>query len=278
VDPALLLKYAELTLHYAKKRNQHFLRYDENLDMHKQYKKELNAVQMVKRALAEDRLVPYFQQIIKNDKSSNYECLVRIKENDKVIPPFHFIEAVKKTKYYEELTKRIIEKSFDRFEGTDINFSINLSFEDISNKQTINFIEQKLKKTNIAKQVIFEILESENIENFTIVENFIQKVKKMGVRISIDDFGSGYSNFIHLLKLSPDILKIDGTLIKNVDKDKKSYTIVKTIVGFARDLGIQTVAEFVHSKEVYEVVKKLGVDGFQGYFFAEPVEFMEDNF
>jgi len=95
-------------------------------------------------------------------------------------------------------------------------------------------------------------------------------IKSFGAKIAIDDFGSGYSNFAHLLKLNPEYIKIDGSLIKNIDKDKNSLVIVKTINDFAHALGIQTVAEYVHSKEVFEVLTELGIDEFQGYYFSEP--------
>jgi EAL domain-containing protein (putative c-di-GMP-specific phosphodiesterase class I) len=92
----------------------------------------------------------------------------------------------------------------------------------------------------------------------------------MGVRIAIDDFGTGYSNFSYLLKLKPDYLKIDGSIIKNIDKDKNSEAIVEAIISFAKTLHVKTIAEFIHSKEVYDKCYKLGIDEFQGFYLGEP--------
>nr|WP_297890535.1 EAL domain-containing protein [Sulfurihydrogenibium sp.] len=116
----------------------------------------------------------------------------------------------------------------------------------------------------------FEILESEGIENYEDVSGFIKEVKSYGSKIAIDDFGSGYSNFAHMLKLDVDYLKIDSSLIKNIHQDKNSQIIVQTIVGFAKKLGIKTIAEFVHNREVFEKVRELGVDYSQGYYIGEP--------
>ena len=269
-DDTKMFKNAQIALHYAKKTNQYIIFYSDELNLDKHYKKELDAVNMVKKALEEDRVLPVFQQIEKYNKYETYECLVRIQEDEKLISPFVFLDAIKRTKYYTELTKVMIKKSFEKFRGTDTNFSINLSFEDISNKHLVSFLENIIQETDMAKQLILEIVESESIDNFKLVKSFTKKMQNMGVQISIDDFGSGYSNFAHILELNPDIIKIDGSLIKNICEDKKSFIIVKTIINFARELGIQTVVEFVHNQEVLEKTKELHVDGYQGYFIAEP--------
>ena len=94
----------------------------------------------------------------------------------------------------------------------------------------------------------------------------------MGCKIAIDDFGSGYSNFAYLVKLKPDYIKIDGSLVKNIDIDKNSLLIVKTINDFTHSLGFKTVAEYVHSKEVFDILKEIGIDEYQGFHFFEPLE------
>ena len=271
-DTIKMFKNAQIALHYAKKTNQYIIFYSDELNLDKHYKKELDAVHMVKKALDEDRLLPVFQKIEKYEEYKTYECLVRIKQDEKLISPFVFLDAIKRTKYYTELTKVMIKKSFEKFKGTNTHFSINLSFEDISNKHLVSFLEDTIKETNMARQLILEILESESIDNFKLIKSFTKRMQNLGVRISIDDFGSGYSNFSRILDLNPDIIKIDGSLIKNICEDKKSFIIVKTIISFAKELGIQTVVEFVHNQEVLEKTKELHVDGYQGYFIAEPME------
>ncbi|RLA76350.1 MAG: REC domain-containing phosphodiesterase [Epsilonproteobacteria bacterium] len=267
-----LLKNAEIALHYAKETNQSLIYYSNKLNLDDHFKKKLDAVIMVKNALKENRVIPFFQKIEKYEQNATYECLVRIKEDNKIISPISFLNAIKKTTYYIELTKTMINKSFERFQGTEINFSINLSYEDISNSNLIEFLEKKIKTTALAKQLILEIVESENIDNFELVKNFIQKMQNLGVRIAIDDFGSGYSNFSHILELNPDIIKVDGSLVKRICEDEKSFIVVKTIVNFAQELGIETIVEFVHNQKVFNKIEQLNISGIQGYYISKPKE------
>jgi EAL domain-containing protein (putative c-di-GMP-specific phosphodiesterase class I) len=145
--------------------------------------------------------------------------------------------------------------------------------EDILNGETVIFLEDKIKETQVGNRIILEIVESEEIGDK--VENlfaFIEKMKMLGCRIAIDDFGTGYSNFDYLIKLKADFVKIDGSLIKNLDKEKNSEALVELIVDFANKFNLKTIAEFVHNKDVLRVVKALGVQYSQGFYLAEPVE------
>ena len=151
---------------------------------------------------------------------------------------------------------------------------MNLSFKDILNYEFIDYLDNALEKLKFEdrNRLVFEILESENLSDYDFLEEFVLKYKKLGVKIAIDDFGSGYSNFIRIIRLKPDYLKIDGSLIKNIDKDNNSYEIVKSIIAFSKTLNIRTIAEYVHSEEIFNLLLELGVDEFQGYYFGKPDE------
>ena len=97
-----------------------------------------------------------------------------------------------------------------------------------------------------------------------------QKLRSLGVKIAIDDFGTGYSNFERLLEYKPDIIKIDGSLIKNIQTNRHNRSIVEMIVTFAKKQHIQTIAEFVESEEIFHIVQALGIDYSQGYAFGKP--------
>lgn len=127
-----------------------------------------------------------------------------------------------------------------------------------------------LERYKIGKRVVFEIVESESIEKFEQVHDFIEKVKSYNCKIAIDDFGTGYSNFEYLLKLNADYIKIDGSMIKDIDKSKEAEIVVSTIVGFAKKMDIKTIAEFVENESILEKVKELGIDYSQGYYFSAP--------
>ncbi|NCB12292.1 MAG: EAL domain-containing protein, partial [Erysipelotrichia bacterium] len=138
----------------------------------------------------------------------------------------------------------------------------------------IDYLDNVLEKLKFEdrNRLVFEILESENLSDYDFLEEFVLKYKKLGVKIAIDDFGSGYSNFIRIIRLKPDYLKIDGSLIKNIDKDNNSYEIVKSIIAFSKTLNIKTIAEYVHSEEIFNLLLELDVDEFQGYYFGKPDE------
>ena len=151
------------------------------------------------------------------------------------------------------------------------DFSINLSIDDIVDEETTTIICQMLRQYGtIGQRIIFEILESEAIEDYEKLTQFITLMRQYGCRIAIDDFGSGYSNFAHILNLSVDILKIDGSLIRYLDTNEKAITIVETILSFATRASIETVAEFVHNEAVADIVKRIGVHSAQGFYFYEP--------
>lgn len=274
----LLLTNADIALKLAKKSKKNFLIYDESMAMAKEYEKNFDWTKRLKKAIDEDKIVPLFQPIVETgtERIVKYEALMRmIDHNGLFIAPVHFLELAKKNKLYHQLTKIIIDKTFKRFENLPYIVSINISVEDIINKETSGFILKRLKESGIGPKIVFEIIESEGIENFDQVLEFIDNVKIYGAKISIDDFGTGYSNFEYLMKLKVDYIKIDGSMIKNIDSDVNAQMITKTIVTFAKSMNIQTVAEFVHSRNVFEKVRELGVDYSQGYYFGEPVAIIE---
>jgi len=269
------LEKADIALKSAKKQRKSFLLYDEKLNIEEQYKDNMEWVKKLKKAIELDMIIPYFQPIFDNrsDKIISYECLIRlIDKNGNIISPCLFLTIAKKSRLYSTLTKIMVEKSCRHFEHIDYDFSINLSVEDIISGDMVKYIKEKIKQYNVADKITFEILESEGIENYEEVSTFITEMKELGCKVAIDDFGSGYSNFEHLLKLNIDYIKIDGTLIKNLDQDSNAQIVVETIVDFAKRLNILTVAEFVHSEIVLSKVKELNVDRTQGFFLAKPQE------
>lgn len=227
----------------------------------------------IKEAIEESRIVPYYQPIVDNTTREviKYEALIRLIDVDgKIISPFHFLEIAKKTKLYPELTKIMIEKVIEEFRYRPISVSLNLSTQDLINAELADFLEEKLQENKMASHLIFEILESEGIQNYADVSAFVERFKAIGCHFAIDDFGSGYSNFDHLLKLNIDTIKIDGGLIKNLPSDPNARIFVRHIADFARETGMKTVAEFVADEEIFRQVLDIGIDASQGYYFYEP--------
>jgi len=267
-----LLSTANMALNVAKKSNVDFLVYDESLSLNSKYENNITWTRKLSNALKTENIIAYYQPIVNNSNLlyEKYECLVRMVDEDKIISPFFFLDVAKQTRQYFEITKIVIYQAFEMFKDKHIEFSINLSINDILEPKISNYILMMLKEYGIGSKVVFEIVESEYIENFEGVINFITAVKEYNCKIAIDDFGTGYSNFEYLIKLEADYLKIDGSLIKNMDRDQNAFLVVSTIVEFSKKLGMKTIAEFVENEAIFKIVKDLGIDYSQGYYFSAP--------
>ncbi|MEA3554589.1 MAG: EAL domain-containing protein [Campylobacterota bacterium] len=266
----------DMALRYAKKHKLWFQAYNSTLDLKDKLEDTIIWKEKIKSALKEDRIIPVFQPIVNREQDIiKYEVLLRMQENnddkENLISPHMFLEESINAKQYNNIAKVIFEKTFMMMQTNDKMFSINISYDDIYNNTLIQFIEENIKKIpNIANRLVIEILETTEIGDDTIMKTFIDKFKSYGVGIAIDDFGTGHSNLTHILNINPDYIKIDGAFIKNINEDKQSYAMVKSVVLFCKELDIKVIAEYVHSKEVFDTLYKLGVDEYQGFYFSEP--------
>jgi len=269
-----LLSYATLARKVAQTEHKKYLIYSHNIVKNVDYENNMVWIQKIKEALKDDRIVAFFQPIINNKtgKIEKYESLVRLVEKGgKVISPYFFLDIAKNAKLYTQITKVMFDKSFEMFKNEkDIEFSINITVEDIENEDISKYIFKKMESFPYPQNIILEITESEAVKDYAEVNSFITKAKQLGARVAIDDFGSGYSNFDHIIKMDADFLKIDGSLIKNIADDKESRIITEAIIAFSKKLGAKTIVEFVHNEIVYDIVKEIGADYSQGFYLGEP--------
>ncbi|MFA6789804.1 MAG: EAL domain-containing protein [Arcobacteraceae bacterium] len=222
------------------------------------------------KAIKKDRF-EVFVQSINSKENKKYEVLVRMRDSKgEIVTPYFFINRAKKINLYSQITKKVIEKSFEYFENKKIEFSINLTISDILDSEVVDFLIQKIYEYHLGEYLTIEITESEGIDNLNDVISFIKTIKSFGVKIAIDDFGTGYSNFSYLVQLQADFIKIDGSIIQQMNKSKSAKAVIEAIVFFASKVGMKTVAEFVSTKEIYQSVQEVGIDYFQGYLFDEP--------
>ena len=269
-----LISQAKVAVLQARETGRHHLLYDPAVGVEENYENNLYWANRLKEAIDHDRLMPWFQPIHDNQSGriSKYECLVRMVEPDgSVISAGRFMDIANKLRLNQRITELMIEKCFACFTGRDEEFSINLSYGDITEPETVARILSAIETSGIGNRVIFEILESDGITNYDDIRVFIEQVKPYGCRIAIDDFGTGYSNFSHLLSLNVDFIKIDGSLIRNLHQDHTAFLVTSGIVQFARSLNIQTVAEFVHNEPVQARVRELGINFSQGEHFSMPI-------
>lgn len=269
-----LIADADMALKRSRRVGRNFLVYDPGFQMIKEYEKNIHWARVLRESLDEDRVIPYFQPIMDNQtgRTDKAEALVRLVTREgRIISPVEFLDTAHKSRLYPRITRTMFEKvirnGFEKFK----ELSINICISDIMNLETSAYIGDFLSKNPAsACNLILELVESQDIDNFAAVREWLEKMKGLGVRIAIDDFGVGYSNFEHLLELRVDYLKIDGSLIRSLPLDPQSQAVVRTISTFAGHLGIRTIAEYVHSEEVYAKVCAMGIDYSQGYYIGEP--------
>jgi len=270
-----IITKADMALQIAKEDKRSLITYDNSLDTTETINQNIQGISLLKNAIKHDRITPYFQPIynVKTKKIEKYEALARIiTQSGEVIAPLRFLDIAIKSKLYPSITRNMIRKSFEFFSNYDYEFSINLSINDVINSNTTDFLIKSLESFEKPQNVVFEILESEKVGNYEELKEFIAKVKQFGCKIAIDDFGSGYSNFSHILELNIDYLKIDASLVKNITTDNNARKITKTIIKFASSLEIETIAEFVENKESVKVLEEMGIDFIQGYYIGKPKE------
>ncbi|MCG7498887.1 EAL domain-containing protein [Vibrio sp. Of7-15] len=224
------------------------------------------------RAVLQQGVVVYVQPIVNaHDHSlASYECLMRIAEDNHVYAPGLFLPAVEGTHLYTGLSRQMIQRSFELMKDRNESFSINLSPQDLMNDRTLDLLEQSLSTLDDPSRVGLEVLETEQIQDYGRMIEVCDHFRRFGARIIVDDFGSGYSNIDEIVKLEPQIIKLDGSLIKNIDKDRRQRLIAQQMVQLCKVLEVKTVAEFVHNQEVCAIAKDIGVDYLQGYYLGEP--------
>ena len=234
---------------------------------------KLATIKMIKNALESYNIVSYFQPIVNNKtkKIEKYESLVRLIDGENnVLPPSSFLETAKESKLYRSITSIVLENSFKALYQTKMNITINLSTIDIEEKETNEkFFHLLYKHQTQAHRIIVELVEDEKAKSITNIQNFMNKIKSFGVKVAIDDFGTGLSNFTRILCLKPDIIKIDGGLIRDIESNELARSMVETIVIFAKKVNIITVAEYVENEKIFDILCNLGVDYSQGYYFGK---------
>jgi len=272
----LVYEYAQRVVNYARKKLEQILIYDDSFDIQRSFEENIKWVKQVKNGLKDNRFKAYFQPIIDTytQKIYKYEALIRyIDDNNEPIAPLHFLEIARKAKLYPKIIKVMINEAIHLIKEKNKRVAVNVSFDDISSSKTTAYVYDILEKNkDVTSMLEFEILESEEIQDFDAVISFIKNVKKFGCTVGVDDFGAGYSNFNMLTHLDIDFVKIDGSLILAIDQEKNQEIIVSTISNFSKEFGFKTVAEFVTNENIFNKIKELKIDYAQGYYFGKPMD------
>jgi EAL domain-containing protein (putative c-di-GMP-specific phosphodiesterase class I)/GGDEF domain-containing protein len=278
-DASVSLAYAEKALQVANK-------YHNSYVFHDSYsigKHEHIIYEILLDNIKQETVTPYFQGIFDVDRSTvpyKFESLMRLVDSQgRVLSPVVFMEKSKEYRLYTQLMSQMIEKVFAVMDNHDVAMTLNLSYLDINNIELCNVLIGKVKRMENRSRLTVEIVESEQIEDLEMVNEFIFSLKKLGVLIAIDDFGSGYSNFDNIVKLDVDYVKLDGSLISKIH-DEKYRVILESMVNICRGLEIKTIAEYISDESILKLAKSIGVDYLQGYHLHKPEDWnsVKDTF
>lgn len=236
----------------------------------------LNLVKIFKA----ESVVPYFQPIVDAQaKVVKYEALMRIVYKEgaekKVLLPDVFLREAIKDELYISLFQNMIRKSLHRFREKKEMISLNFLPDDLFNIYIMQEFVQSIKMFDSPSRVVVEIAEQECAKNFAKLLQVTKKLKELGVAICIDDYDGSMLNYSAILAINPRYIKINETLIQKagVVGDEKIHSIVR----FAKEHNIKTAAVFVENKETFELLKKYGVEEFQGYYFGYPQDLINNQ-
>ena len=272
---------AELALKEVRKsRRNGYCIYNQKIENLSLQQENVYWINKIKESILNEDIIVHYQPILNNhtQKIEKYECLSRIDDEGTLVSPFSFMEAAISTRVLHLMTQAVIESACKKFSQTEYEFSINVTKDDLFMNYLEEFLLKNCKKYSISpSRIVLEILEDISSLDVKNILDQLDSLKMNGFQIAIDDFGAESSNFSRLLEFKPDYLKIDGAFIKDIATDKNSRIITEAITSICKQSDIKVIAEYIHNKEVLEIVKELGIDYSQGYYIGAPsTELVED--
>ena len=283
-----LLKWADAACYLAKDkgRNRIHVYHPEDTEIAKRHG-EMLWVSRLQQALDEELFCLYSQPILSVDEGKDgkihYELLLRlIGEDGAVVTPDAFLPAAERYDLISKIDRWVINNAFRQLSEHEtflesLDFcSINLSGQSLIEPDFLDYIIQELELHGMEPgKVCFEITETAAITNLRAAAEFINKLGGLGCKFALDDFGSGLSSFGYLKNLKVDYLKIDGMFVKDIADDPIDRAMVKSINEIGQVMGMKTIAEFVETDEIKQILREIGIDYIQGYGVGKPEPFAE---
>jgi EAL domain-containing protein (putative c-di-GMP-specific phosphodiesterase class I) len=236
-------------------------------------------VPKIRHALSEDLFKLVFQPVVQlsNGEVSHYETLLRmIDESGELLSPVQFIPVAERMGLIHHIDLWVVSHAIDYIASLpktqeNICFTINLSSHALQGDYLLPIVKKKLESTWISpSRLTFEITETAAVSNFNKTREMVSKIRALGCRFALDDFGAGFSSFNYIKNFPVDYLKIDGQFINNLAVDEADQVLVKSMIEVAHSLGKKAIAEYVSNVEILRVLKALGVDYVQGYLLGKP--------
>jgi len=248
---------------------------------------DILAVRLLREALREDRLTLFAQRILplqKTHERGGYELLLRsLDDLGENRAPMHMLAAAHRNHLAPAVDLWVVEHALAQatpyraeLKKANISLSINISGPSLTDQKFLERIRGLLEKSRLEPGLItFEITETVAVLSLAKAVSFIRELRAVGCRFALDDFGTGVNSLKNLTSLPVDRVKIDGSFVADLLTNRQSESMVRAIVGLARDLGIRTVAEYAESREIIDRLRELGVENAQGYGVEKPRPFGE---
>lgn len=236
---------------------------------------DLVVAEQVKRALRDDRFVLAYQPII--DASSGeialFEGLARMKdENGELVPAGSFVPIVEQMGLMRLIDRRVLDLGLETLEAhPHIRLSINVSGLTAVDPVWLSQLSARLEnRRDVARRLTLEITETVALDDIDESSRFVRTLSSLGCGVALDDFGAGFTSFRHLRMLDVDMVKIDGSFVRNLPQHSDNLLFIRTLIRLAKGIGLTTVAEWVETEEEAELLRNEGVDHLQGWFCGKP--------
>lgn len=271
-----LLSLADTALYTAKEKGRNrIILLDSSEEINTNFIEINELIGQIKNVVEEDRFLLYFQPVVRVDDGTivHHEALVRLKgKDDELVLPQAFIPVAERFGLMPHIDRWVVEASLDTMrKHPGLNLFINISGISLSEEHLLEYIEGMIIQSGIEPSRIgFEVTETMAVKDMLSAQQWIERLKKLGCKFALDDFGVGFSSFSYLRILPVDYLKIDGTFIRNIDKDSSNRALVNAMSDIARSLGKKTIAEYVENENILEILQELKIDYAQGYSFGVP--------
>lgn len=275
LNPEEIINCAHASLVEAKEKLLNYLYYEDKEKYKSDSKEKLTSANYFHNAFLEKKLRIVYQPIFKaaTGEVEYYECLLRIlNEDKKLVSAGPFIPVAEKMGLIGMIDDFVFTQAVKKLEeNPDLKLSVNVSNNTIQNSKWLENTKAQLQDKSLASRLLIEITETFEQNNIQIIEHFISSLHELGCKVALDDFGSGYTSFSQLKNFAFDVIKIDGSFVKDLADNEKDRFIVKALLDYSNNFGISTVAEFVENQETVNVLKDMNIDLMQGYYLSPAI-------
>ena len=244
-------------------------------EQRRSYRANMELGEQVTEAIKDERLVFAYQPIVDavSHEVHYHECLLRMYSPEgELIPAAQFVPVVERLGLMRALDRRALDLTLHDLEANpDVTLAFNISGVTAADRGWLRTLIARLKdRSELASRLIVEITETAALHDLEDSARFVSIMRDLGCRVAVDDFGAGYTTFRHLKALTVDVVKIDGSFVRNLADNKENQLFIRNLLSLARSFNLVTIAECVENLEDAEILADEGVDLLQGYYFGRP--------